>query len=423
MALTDTRIRSAKPAPKPFKLTDAGGLYLEVRPTGSKLWRYRYRLYGKENVYALGEYPKRLPRVESEEEAAQRRAGGVLLLAEARQERDRCRALIKQGINPAHQRKLQKLKAAHASRETFEAIASEWVDTRAKEWSQSYRKGVARILNDDLIPALGALPMRNIKPPHLLAVLKRIERRGASTVAAKARFLASEIWRYAVATLRADGDLAATLRGAIRMPEHVHHPALKRDEIPAFLSALERYSGRPETVIAFKLLLLLFPRPGELLGATWEEFDLEGALWRVPGQRMKMRQEHIVPIPRQAIELLRGLQFVSGHRKHLFPHRDYPEDQPMTDNALRQALHVMGFSRKLTPHGFRATASTALNELGYSGDWIEKQLAHEERNRIRAAYHRALYVEERRGMLQAWADLIDGMTKGGNIVPINRMAA
>jgi integrase len=415
MALTDTRIRSEKPAPKPLKLTDSGGLYLEVRPTGSKLWRYRYRLHGKENVYALGEYPNRLPRVESEEEAAQRRAGGLLLLAEARQERDRCRGLVKQGINPAHQRKLEKLKAAHASRETFEAIAREWVDTRIKGWSQSYHKGVMRIVNGDLIPALGALPMRNIKAAHLLAVLKKIEKRGASAVAARARFLSSEIWRYAVATLRADSDLAATLRGAIRMPEHVHHPALKRDEIPAFLSALENYSGRPETIIAFKLLLLLFPRPSELLGATWEEFDLDAALWRVPAQRMKMRQEHLVPLPKQAVELLRGLQFLSGHRKHLFPHRDCP-DQPMTDNALRQALHVMGFSRKLTPHGFRATASTALNELGYSGDWIEKQLAHEERNRIRAAYHRALYVEERRGMLQAWADLLDGNLIAGRFM-------
>ena len=405
MPLTDTRIRSAKPQATPVKLTDGGGLHLELRPTGSKLWRYRFRLHGEENVYALGEYP-------------------VLSLADARKARDDAKSLVKQGINPAGQRKLDRLKATHASRETFEAVATEWADSRAIEskWSESYQQGVNRVLKGDLFPAFGNLPMRQIKAAHLLVALKDIEKRGARTIAAKARFISSEIWRYAVATLRADSDLAASLRGAIRMPEHVHHPYLKRDEISAFLGVLRNYSGRKETATALKLLLLLFPRPGELLGAPWAEFDLDAALWRIPAQRMKMQEEHLIPLPRQAVDLLRGLKFLTGDYPYLFPHRDY-RHKPMTDNALRQALRILGYSRKLTPHGFRGTASTALNELGYRGDWIEKQLAHEERKKSRASYNHAVYLEDRRVMLQGWADLIDQMSHpDSNVTPINLAA-
>lgn len=405
MALSDTRIRNAKPLAIPVKLTDGGGLHLEVRPTGSKLWRYRFRLHGKENVYALGEYP-------------------ALSLADARKARDEAKSLVKQGINPAGQRKLDRLKATHASRETFEAVATEWADSRAIEskWSDSYKTGVNRVLEGDLFPAIGNLPMRQIKAAHLLAALKAIEKRGARTIAAKARFISSEIWRYAVATLRADSDLAASLRGAIRMPEHEHHPSLKRDEIPAFLSALGNYSGRKETATALKLLLLLFPRPCELIGASWAEFDLDAALWRIPAQRMKMREEHLIPLPSQAVDLLRGLKFLTGEYPHLFPHRDY-RHKPMTGNALRQALRILGYSRKLTPHGFRATASTALNELGYRGDWIEKQLAHEEGKQSRASYNHAIYLEDRRAMLQGWADLIDQMSNPESKVTLIKRAA
>ncbi len=256
MSLTDTRIRSSKPRTAPFKLTDGGGLHLEVRPTGSKLWRYRFRLHGKENVFAIGEYP-------------------AITLAEARKSRDDAKDLVKLGLNPSHNRKLDRLNAANASRETFEAVAKEWAESRAtsSKWSESYSKDVKRILEDDLFPAFGKLPMRQIKAAHLLAALKSIEKRGAVTVAARARFLSSEIWRYAVATLRADSDLAASLRGAIRMPEPEHHPSLKRNEILAFLAALANYSGRKETATALKVLLMLFPRPSELLGAAWAEFD------------------------------------------------------------------------------------------------------------------------------------------------------
>lgn len=398
MALTDTRIRNTKPRATPIKLTDSEGLYLEVRPTGAKLWRYRFRLHGKENVFALGAYPE-------------------ISLAAAREARNTARQLVRQGINPAGQRKMDRLRAAHDSRETFEAIAQEWATNRDAEakWSSSYRETVSRILDGDLLPMLGKLPMRQIKAAHLLAVLRSIEKRGARTVAAKARFIASEIWRYAVATLRADSDLAASLRGAVRMPEHEHHPSLRRDEIPGFLAVLGNYSGRKETAIALKLLLLLFPRPSELLGASWSEFDLDAALWRIPACRMKSGNEHVIPLPTQAVALLRGLKFLTGEYPHLFPHRDRRRDA-MTAAALRQALRNLGYSRKLTPHGFRATASTVLNEMGYRGDWIEKQLAHEERSRSRASYNHAVYLEDRRRMLQDWAELIDEMSRAATNV-------
>jgi integrase len=393
MALTDTRIRATKPQATSIKLSDGGGLHLEVRPTGAKLWRYRFRLHGKENVFAMGAYP-------------------ALSLADARQARDIARGLIQEGTNPAGQRKLDRLRATHAAKETFKAVALEWAASRDAEikWSESYRSSVKRILEGDLFPAFGQLPMRQIKAADLLAALRAIEKRGARTIAAKARFLASEIWRYAVATLRADSDLAASLRGAVRMPEHEHHPSLRINEIPAFLAVLANYSGRKETAIALKLLLLVFPRPNELLGASWAEFNLDAALWRIPAQRMKMREEHVIPLPTQAVALLRGLKFLTGDYPHLFPHRDRRHDA-MTTAALRQALRNLGYSRKLTPHGFRATASTVLNEMGYRGDWIEKQLAHEERSRSRASYNHAIYLEDRRRMLQDWANVIDEMAK------------
>jgi integrase len=392
MALTDTHIRAAKPKDRPFKLVDGGGLHLEVRPNGSKLWRYRFRIHGKESVYAIGQYPD-------------------TSLADARKARDEAKQLVRHGLNPVHHRKLERLKAAHDSEATVEVVAREWVTRQQVEagWSKSYSDDVTRILERDLFPSLGFLPIKDVKPAHLLRALRAIEQRGALTVAARARYIASEIWRYAIATLRADSDIAASLRGAIQMPVHAHHPSLPLDQIPAFLSALKNYSGRKETAIALRLLLLLFPRPSELVEAPWIEFNLEDAIWRIPAARMKLGRDHIVPIPRQGVQLLRGLRLLTGEQAYVFPHRD-DRSRPMTAAALRQALRSLGFSKKLTPHGFRATASTALNEMGFNGDWIEVQLAHLDSNRSRSTYNRALYLENRAVMLQAWADLIDTMS-------------
>lgn len=391
MSLTDTQVRAAKPQARPFKLSDGGGLHLEVRSTGAKLWRYRFRLHGRESVFAIGAYP-------------------AISLADARRARDEAKQLVSQGNNPSHQRKLTKLRAAHDSESTVQVVATEWMNKQRidAKWSDSYFGSVKRLLEEDLFPALGYLPIRETKPIHLLHALQSIEQRGALTVAARARYVASEVWRYAVATMRADSDIAASLRGAIKMPEHAHHPSLAPDQIPAFLQALRNYSGRRETAIALRLLLVLFPRPIELTSAPWTEFNLEAAIWRVPAARMKARRDHVVPLPRQCVEILGGLKILTGDQQYLFPHRD-DRKRPMTTAALRQALRKLGFSRKLSPHGFRGTASTALNELGYESDWVEVQLAHVDSNRTRATYNHARYLIARADMLQAWADLLDKM--------------
>ncbi|AYH11944.1 integrase [Pectobacterium parmentieri] len=390
MPLTDAKIRSTKPTSKPIKLADGGGLYLEVRPSGSKLWRYRYRIAGKENVFALGEYP-------------------TLSLAEARAEHDKARALVKQAIHPAHQRQLERMANHSANANTFETVAREWIDKKSPDWTPYYLRQVERFFAADVFPVIGKLPIKSVKAAHLLEIIKRIEGRGAETVALLVRQWSSAIFRYAVATLRADGDPAAALKGALRRPKVEHHKPLSRTEIADFMQALNRYGGYRTTVIALKLMLLTFVRTVELRKAEWNEFDLDGAEWRIPAGRMKMREEHIVPLSTQAIVLLRELQTYTGGRGWLFPNYRNPQDC-MTATTLNRALERMGFNGKdsigFSAHGFRATASTILNEMGYRPDVIERQLAHTERNKVRASYNRAEYLDERRKMMQVWADSV-----------------
>ncbi|MEI7252562.1 tyrosine-type recombinase/integrase [Pectobacterium versatile] len=390
MPLTDAKIRNTKSTNKPIKLADGGGLYLEVRPSGSKLWRYRYRIAGKENVFALGEYP-------------------TLSLAEARTEHDKARALVKHAVHPAHHRQLERMVSHSANANTFEVVAREWIDKKSPDWTPYYLRQVERFLAADVLPAIGKLPIKNVKAAHLLEIIKRIEERGAETVALLVRQWSSAIFRYAVATLRADGDPAAALKGAVRRPKVEHHKPLSRTDIADFIKALNRYGGYRTTVIALELMLLTFVRTVELRKAEWNEFDLDGAEWRIPAGRMKMREEHIVPLSTQAIVLLRELQTYTGGRGWLFPNYRNPKDC-MTATTLNRALERMGFNGKdsigFSAHGFRATASTILNEMGYRPDVIERQLAHTERNKVRASYNRAEYLDERRKMMQVWADFV-----------------
>ena len=401
MALTDARIRSTKPGATPGKLTDGAGLYLEVRPSGAKLWRYRYRIAGKENVYAVGPYPQ-------------------IPLMEARTERDKARALVKQGIHPAHTRKgLVSLQVAENGN-TFEAIAREWIEQRRSKWSAYYLKQVENTLAVDAYPYIGGLPMRSIGAAHLLEIIKRAEKRGAATVAILLRQWMSAIFRYAVATLRADADPAAALKGAIHRPKVQHSKPLTRKQIPDFLKALETFGGYRTTTIAMRLLMLTFVRTVELRAAEWTEFDLDGAEWRIPAERMKMREPHTVPLSSQAVELLRELHTLTGGQKILFPNYRRPK-ACMTGTTLNRAIERMGYGGKFSGHGFRATASTMLNEMGYRSDLIERQLAHAERSKVRASYNQAEYMPERIAMMQAWADLIDQMAKAeSNVTPIKR---
>jgi integrase len=407
--LTDTQIDKARPKVKPYKLTDGGGLLIEIRPkgarsSGTKLWRYRYRIDDKENVYALGEYIK-APIGETEERAKLRRAGGQFTLLEARDERDRCRGLVKQSIHPAKQKKTDKLLKAGENANTFEAVAREWMGKKVGGWSPYYAKQVKRFLEADVFPEIGALPMRSLTAAHLLPIIQKVEKRGAKTVAVLIRQWCSMIFRYAVSTLRADADHAAALKGAVERDEVQHHKPLALGDIPAFLKAVEGYGGYQTTTIAMKLLLLTFVRPVELRGAEWTEFDLDAGMWIIPGIRMKMRREHLVPLSAQAVALLRDLHAFTGGQRWLLPNYRRPKTF-MTGTTLNRALERMGYGGRFSSHGFRATASTALNDIGYRSDVIECQLAHKERNSSRNAYNRAQYLEERKKMMREWSDLV-----------------
>lgn len=398
MSLTDAKIRNTKPGPRPIKLADGGGLYLEVRPTGAKLWRFRYRIDGKENVFAIGDYPS-------------------IALAEVRAEHGKARALVKQGIHPSHSRQAERLSNHAANANTFEAVAKEWIAKKAPGWTPYYLRQVERFLESDVFPHVGRLPIRSVTAAHLLEIIRRIEGRGAESVALLVRQWSSAIFRYAVATLRADGDPAAALKGAIHRPKVVHHKPLSRSQIVEFTKALEKYGGYRTTVIALRLMLLTFVRTVELRKAEWSEFDLDNAEWRLPAERMKMREPHIVPLSKQAVSLLRELQAYTGGRNALFPNYRTP-NECMTATTLNRALERMGLNGKdsigFSAHGFRATASTILNEMGYRSDVIERQLAHAERDKVRASYNHAEYMEERKTMMQEWADLIDSLLKKAN---------
>ncbi|KRA46569.1 integrase arm-type DNA-binding domain-containing protein [Pseudoxanthomonas sp. Root630] len=395
MPLTDARIRTTKPGGKPLKLADGGGLFLEVRPSGKKLWRYRYRIADKENLFAIGEYPE-------------------VSLAAARVEHDKARSLVKQGIHPSHNRQVERLSTQLANANTFEAVANEWISKKASRWTPYYQRQVESFLGADVYPYIGKLPIRSVTAAHLLEIIRRIEERGAATVALLVRQWSSAIFRYAVATLRADSDPAAALRGAIHRPKVEHRKPLTKGQIKDFIGALDKYGGYRTTVIALHLLLLTFVRTVELRKALWSEFDLDNAEWRIPAERMKMREPHIVPLSKQAVELLRELHTHTGGRGMLFPNYRRPKDC-MTATTLNRALERMGFNGKdsigFSAHGFRATASTLLNEMGYRSDVIERQLAHAERDKVRASYNHAEYMAERKAMMQAWADYLDALVR------------
>lgn len=406
MSLTDTKIRNSKPTDKPVKLTDGGGLYLEVRPSGAKLWRYRYRIAGKENVFAVGEYfnDKRL---------------GHISLEEARAHREKAKALVKQGLHPAHQRQADRLTTQAENANTFEAVAREWMVKKKPGWTPYYFRQVENFLQRDVFPHVGRLPIRNVTAAHLLEIIRRIEKRGAETVALLVRQWSSAIFRYAVATLRADHDPAAALKGAIHRPKVEHSKPLSRQQISELIQALDGYGGYRTTVIALHLILLTFVRTIELRAARWEEIDFDRAEWRIPAERMKMREPHLVPLSAQALALLKELHTHTGGRDYLFPNYRNPRTC-MTATTLNRALERMGFNGKesigFSAHGFRATASTMLNEQGFRSEVIERQLAHAERNKVRASYNQAEYLQERRTMMQQWADLLSNCSAENNAI-------
>ena len=396
--LTDTKVRNAKPAEKPYKLQDGLGLYLDVRPSGAKIWRYRYWITPeKDGIFTVGEYP-------------------LVSLSDARKEREWAREHVKKGINPTHAKEAERLRLMGEAANTFKAVADEWIDQNRTHWSATYLKQVETFMAKDVFPEIGPVPIKMVTSAHLLKIIKAVEARGAQSIAVLIRQWSGQIFRYAAATLRADSDPSAVLRGAIKREPVRHNPPLSKDEIPRFLYLVGQYGGYRGTVIALKLMLYTFVRTVELRKSEWSQFDLGAAEWRVPavnlkmGKKMKAGETHIVPLSRQALELLAELKTLSGNRTYLFPNLRTP-DTYITATTINRALERMGYLGKFSGHGFRTTASTMLHELGWRSELIERQLAHAERDKVKAAYNHAEYLPERREMMQAWSDWIDELAR------------
>lgn len=402
MPLTDTTAKSAKPKTKPYKLSDERGMFLLVSPNGSKWWRLKYRIDGKEKLLSLGVYPD-------------------VGLKDARARRDAARKQIADGIDPSLTRQVQKATKAERAANSFESVAREWHTKFSPEWADSHSTKILRRLENDVFPWLGARPITEIDARELLGVLRRIEGRGAIETAHRARESCGQIFRYAIATARAERDIAADLRGALQPSIAKHHASITDPKaIGALLRDLMAYKGSPVTKAALQLAPLVFLRPGELRHAEWTEIDFDKAEWRIAANKMKARVQHIVPLSKQAVSALRELRPITGEGRYAFPSVRTP-DRPMSENTVNAALRRLGYaSDEMTGHGFRSMASTLLNENGWNRDAIERQLAHGERDAVRAAYNYAEFLPERRKMMQWWADYLDNLAKGAEVIPIKK---
>jgi integrase len=404
MPLSDTAIRNAKPQDKTFKLSDEKGLYLLVTPSGGKWWRFDYRFGGKRKTISMGTYPE-------------------TSLKDARDKRDTARKQLAQRIDPSENRKAMKA-AQQAQTDTFEVVAREWLGKFSAEWSEKHKLNTLAILAKDLFPWLGKRPMREITAPELLACLRRTESRGALDTAHRARQVCGQVFRYAVATGRADRDPTGDLKGALPPVKQKHFPSIVDSQaIGGLLRAIDGYQGQFATCCALRLAPLVFVRPGELRKAEWSEIDLDAALWCIPAGRMKMKEPHIVPLSTQAVAILRELRPLTGNGRYLFPSPRTP-DRPMSDNGILSALRRMGIAKdEMTGHGFRAMARTVLDEvLGFRVDYIEHQLAHAVRDTNGRAYNRTAHLPERKAMMQAWADYLDGLKTGAKVLPFKKPA-
>ncbi|BEA57475.1 integrase [Escherichia coli] len=388
MPLNDMQIRRAKPEDKPYTLGDGQGLSLLIEPNGSKSWRFRYRYAGKPKMISLGVYP-------------------TITLADARSRRDEARKLVAEGKNPSEVRKEQKRALQTESENAFEKIAREWHQLKSAKWSAGYASDIMEAFKNDIFPYVGTRPVGEIKPLELLNVLRKIEKRGALEKMRKVRQLCSEVFRYAIATGRAEYNPAADLSSALEVHQSNHFPFLKADEIPDFLRALEGYTGSKLVQIATKLLMITGVRTIELRAALWQEFDLDNAIWEIPAERMKMRRSHLVPLSAQALDLLIELKSMSGNYQLVFPGRNNP-NKPMSEASINQLIKRIGYGGKVTGHGFRHTMSTILHEYGFESTWIEMQLAHCDKNKIRGIYNHADYYSNRKEMLNWYSEKILG---------------
>lgn len=396
MPLTDTAVRQVKPRPKPYKLADGHGLYLEVTPNGSRYWRLKYRFAGKEKRLALGVYP-------------------TVTLAKARDYALEARRLLQDGIDPAVRKRERKHAQRVAAANSFESVGREWHSVMRPKWSVRHAADVIESLEKDIFPILGRRPIAELKAPEILDAIRKIEKRGAIDIAQRVRQRCSAVFAYAIATGFAEHNPVAAMKGAFVTRRKEPRRMLPVADLPTFLQKLDAYNGDRTVQLGLRLILLTMVRTVELRGACWDEFDFGKKLWAFPAERMKMRAPHLVPLSRQALAVLEALRPITGGYDLLFPGRSDPR-KPISENTLLYALYRMGYHQRATTHGFRALASTILNESGlWSPDAIERQLAHKEQNAVRAAYHRAEYLEDRTRMMQWWADFLDkerAKTKG-----------
>lgn len=394
--LTAAKVKSGEG--KPGKLFDGGGLYLLTKANGSRLWRMKYYYGGKERLLSFGVYPE-------------------VSLSEARKRRDDARTVIRDGGDPGSIRRERKTAARLAAADSFKGLADEWLEKQSSKLADiTVEKARWQF---SLVPSLHALPVKSVTAPQVLAALRRIEAGGTVETAHRVKQRIGQVMRYGVATGRAERDPTADLRGALapvvsKSRAAVTHP----DDVAGLVRALREYAGQPATAVALQLAPLLFARPGNLRAMEWMELDLDAAVWRIPAGKMKMREGHVVPLARQAVALLRSIHSLTGRGRYCFPSLRTAH-RPMSENTVNAALRRMGFDKNtMTGHGFRAMASTRLNELGWDPDVIERQLAHVERSKVRAAYNRAQYMAERVAMMQAWADYLDGLEAGGSIIAL-----
>lgn len=399
MPLTDTAIRNARPKKRPVRLFDGGGLYLEIAPSGGKWWRLKYRFDGKEKRLSLGVYPD-------------------VSLRNARARRETARKQVAEGIDPSENRKAVKQARADSLGNTFEVVAREWVAKQSSKWSGVYGERVLARLEKDVFPWIGKTPVAEIKAPQLLSVLRRIEGRGALELAYRALQYCGQTFRYAIVTGRAEYNICTDLRGALTPIKSNHRAAITEPKaVGELLRAIDGYQGYLVTKAALRLAPLVFVRPGELRQAEWKEIDFDRAEWNIPAERMKMREPHLVPLSRQAVEILKEVRALTGNGRYVFPSARTIA-RPMSNNAVLAALRRLGYTKdEMTGHGFRAMARTILDEvLGVRPDFIEHQLAHAVRDPNGRAYNRTTHLPERRKMMQQWADYLDDLKSGAKVL-------
>jgi len=395
--LTDTRIKTAKSQEKLYKLTDERGLHLSVYPNGSKLWQMRYRIEGKERTASLGKYPE-------------------ISLAEAREKRDQMRKLIANDIDPVQSQKAAKEAKKLSQAHSFEAVARTWFEGWKAARSPRHAEYVIRRLEADVFPIIGSRPVSEIQAPELVKMMKAIQRRGALDIAKRCYQMTGQVFRYAIAHGIAERNPAGDIKPSDILPSRrkTNYARVDAKELPSLLRAIEAYQGTPVTRLAMKLMTLTFIRTKELIGARWEEFDLQAGQWRIPAERMKMRTEHIVPLSLQAIQILQILHSITGKSELLFP-GERNHGKPMSNNTILKALERMGYKGRMTGHGFRGVASTILHEQGFDPTHIDLQLAHQERNAVSAAYNHATYLKQRAKMMQWWGNYLD-QQQAGNVI-------